>query len=92
LVEEPRVSSEKTVSAGAVTDEGITEVMSVMDGVTEEVIPIDGGSDEKTSEMNCTDLERMSIGGVLEKMLAGGNVRTEVEKVGEETGTTLGLD
>ncbi len=65
------MSGEKTVFAGAVNDEGIAEVVSVMHGATEEVIPTDGGSDEKTSEMNCTDLERMLIGGVLEKMLAG---------------------
>jgi hypothetical protein len=66
-----------------------------MDGATEEVIPTDAGSDEKTSEMNCTDLERMSIGGVLEKMLDEptlGAVRTEAEKMREETGTTPGLD
>ena len=42
LVEEPRLSGEKTVSAGAVTDEGITEVVSVMDGATEEIRPPTG--------------------------------------------------
>jgi hypothetical protein len=88
------VSGEKTVSAGAVTDEGITEVASVMDGATEEIIPTDGGSDEKTSEMNCTDLERMSIGGEFEKMFAGttlGDVRTEVKKMGKKEGQRLDL-
>jgi hypothetical protein len=41
-VEEPRLSGEKTVSAGAVTDEGFTEVVSVMDGATEEIRPPSG--------------------------------------------------
>jgi hypothetical protein len=36
-----RFSGEKTVSAGAVTDEGITEVVSVMDGATEIRPPTD---------------------------------------------------
>jgi hypothetical protein len=57
------------------TSEKITEVFSVMNGTDEKIILTDGVSDERTSEMNWTDLEKLSMGaGELEKMLAGGEI------------------
>jgi hypothetical protein len=38
------------------TGEETIKVSSVMMGTDEEIMATDGGSDEKTSEMNCTDL------------------------------------
>jgi hypothetical protein len=38
-------------------------------GADEKILATDGGSAEKTSEMSCTDLERLSFGGECEKML-----------------------
>ncbi len=54
----------KTVSAGAVTDEGITEVVSVMDGATEEIRPPTGEEIiEESLVMDGTAKEKMSLVG-----------------------------
>jgi hypothetical protein len=53
------------------TGDETIKVSSVMEGIDEELTATDGGSDEKTSEINCTDLEKLSFGGEFEKMLTG---------------------
>jgi hypothetical protein len=76
------LTGEETIKVSSVMeeiDEEITpltgdetiKVSSVMEGIDEEITPTDGGSDEKTSERNCTDFEKLSIGGELQKMLTG---------------------
>ncbi len=58
------MSGEKTVSAVAVTDEGITKVVSVMDGATEEIRKPTGEEIiEESLVMDGTAKEIMSLVG-----------------------------
>jgi hypothetical protein len=78
----------------SLTGDETNKVSSVMEGVDEKITATDGGSDESTPEMSCTELEKMSFWGEFEKMLAGTALRScwiELDEKSVEGEITAGV-